>query len=402
MRSLAFAAVLAMTGMAFAQDDSDGDAALRALLEENVHELSVGPSGLSGPGARLLLDRARQAQFVALGEQHGTADIGEFAHAWFLAIQPEGFNYMAVEVGPHSTRAAEQLLAGPEGAFEADALARAGGLAYPFLFFQNDADLARDVVRLHEGQGPALWGLDQEFIAAGSILLDELRLLAVNEAQRTVVAAIEAALAEQPFLIGAAPQSQWAGWADAWGEGEGSEMLADILHSNAIYAPFSGRGGNVWLANQTREDNIKRIFAEQFAAAEARDGIPPRVFLKFGGNHLARWNPASRISSLGNFLTEWGHPRGFTLFNVMADCAGGEMLNVQAGGGIPCTSYFGSTGGVLAGLIGSQPVVVDLQAIRPAVMAMRDADEDFVALVRNFDAYIAFPDTRPARMISTP
>ena len=76
------------------------------------------------------------------------------------------------------------------------------------------------------------------------------------------------------------------------------------------------------------------------------------------------------------------------------------MVDVQAGGAIPCPSYFGSTHGVLSGLVGDRPVVVDLQAIRPAVLAMSDADEDFVALVRNFDAYIAFPNTRPAPMIN--
>lgn len=400
MRPLALAAILLTTGMAAAQDEPGQHAALRALLDDHVHELTVGETGLSGPGGELLMERARRAQFVAIGEQHGTADIGEFAHAWFLALDPEGFDHMAIEVGPHSTRAAERLLAGPEGAFEADAAARAGGLAYPFLFFQNEADLARDVVSLHEGEGPALWGLDQEFIASGSILLDQLRPLARTDAQRDVLASIEAALAEQPFLVGSAPDSQWAGWAEAWGEGEGAGILADVLYSNRIYAPFTGRGGSVWFANQTRENGMKRLFAEHFAAAEAANGTPPRVFLKLGANHLARWNPSTQISSTANFLAEWGLPRGFTLYNVMADCASGQMVDVQAGGAIPCPSYFGSTHGVLSGLVGDRPVVVDLQAIRPAVLAMSDADEDFVALVRNFDAYIAFPNTRPAPMIN--
>lgn len=400
MKSLAFAVMLAAAGTAFAQEEAGENAALRALLDGHVHELTVEQGALSGPGGELLMERARRAQFVAIGEQHGTADIGEFAHAWFLALHPEGFDHMAIEVGPHSTRMAERLLAGPDGGFEADASARAGGLAYPFLFFQNEADLARDVVALHEGEGPALWGLDQEFIASGSILLDQLRPLARTDTQRDVLASIEAALAGQPFLVGNSPDSQWAGWVEAWGEGEGARILADALYSNRIYAPFTGRGGSVWLANQTRENGMKRLFAEHFAAAEALDGVPPRVFLKFGANHLARWDPSTLISSTANFLAEWGLPRGFTLYNVMADCASGQMVNVQAGGAIACPSYFGSTQGVLAGMIGESPVVIDLEAIRPEVLAMQDADEDFVALVRNFDAYIAFPDTRPAPMVN--
>jgi hypothetical protein len=375
---------------------------LTEAVSANTHRIAYTSEGVSGPGGDLLNTRAEAAGLVGFGEQHATGDIARFANAWFADLDEFGFDHAILEVGPWSTQAAEALFLEGPNAFEIDASSRAGGMAFPFLFFQEEADLARDIVDRYEAEGPALWGVDQEFIAGGTILADRLGELASTEAQHAAVTDYRAGLAENPWMLGLADRSAFDDLSSAFTEGEGHAIVEEMIRSNRIYAPFTGRGGSGYTANLEREQGMKHYFLHAWDEIEARNGDNPRVFLKFGGYHLMRGHSGTNVPSLGNFIAEWSIPEGTSFYNIMVDCVGGEMTDPRSGETSHCDSYFDTTDTPFEGLAANGPVVINLEALRPLASASPDMDADLHQLIFAFDAYVMLPDVAAANVIEAP
>ncbi len=389
---------LLLIGGAHAQDR------VAEAIEAATMPLLVSEAGLAGPGGDWLNRRAGDADLVALGEQHATADIARFAAAWFVTLDGAGYDHAVIEIGPWSTRRAEALLRRPGRAFEQDALSRAGGLAYPFLFFQEEADFARMVVERHDGDGPALFGVDQEFIAAGSLLTEILAEYASTPDQAAAVQAYAGRLETAPFALGQAGPDQFEALAAAFADGPAGarNLVAEMQRSNRIYAPFTGRGGSALLANDERELGMKTYFLEAWAQIAAEAGPDARIFFKFGGNHVMRGHTRTHVSSLGNFLAEWSVLTGRRFFNVMADCQGGAMLDPRARTAQPCQSYFDIQGTPFEDLAAQGPVVIDLAALRPVLLGEQELSAELRQLLLAFDAYVIFPEAEAARFIGAP
>ncbi|MDP2733593.1 MAG: hypothetical protein Q8O63_10880, partial [Hoeflea sp.] len=277
MRQIIAASFLGLIA-ASAQAQSLEDIA--AAARENTYPLSFSAEGLAGPGGDFLNAAATRAGITGMGEQHASADIARFATAWYADLNEMGYGHAFIEIGPWGTRAAEALLRQPAGVFEADAAARADGPAYPFLFYQEEADFARSVVQAHDGRGAALWGLDQEFIAGGSILADRLEQLAGSSRQRAAVAGFRTALEETPWLVGMGAAGSFDALEAAFADGnrEAVALIAEIQRSNRIYAPFVGQGGSVYEANYVREDGMKGYFLDAWDAIARDHGPGERLF----------------------------------------------------------------------------------------------------------------------------
>jgi erythromycin esterase-like protein len=70
------------------------------LLSDNRYALVVQNGEMSGPGAPLLKRLLGEAQFVAIGEEHGTREVPQFVWATCRAMAPGGLDAMAIEAGP--------------------------------------------------------------------------------------------------------------------------------------------------------------------------------------------------------------------------------------------------------------------------------------------------------------
>jgi len=397
IRCLLVILAVTMGAKALAQDENP----LFGVLQDHTYPLGYGPDGVSDEGGDYLNARAREAGLVGFGEQHATADIALFARAWFHDLREFGFDHAVIEVGPWSTQSAEALLRGRPGAFENDAASRADGLAYPFLFFQEEADLARDMVQSHQAKGPALWGVDQEFVASGSILADRLEHLARTEAQSLAVTDFRSQLEQSPWLVGAGSAEDFSALqaAFAQGEPEAIALIGEIIRSNRIYAPFMGREGSVYAANLEREQGMKRYFLHAWEQIRLETGDNPEIFLKFGGNHLMRGLSATNVPSLGNFISEWSLSEGIGFFNIMVDCHGGYATDPRTGEPVPCESYFNTQGTMFEGVADEGPVVIDLAALRPLASSTPGLDENARQLIFAFDAYVVLPDVSGATPI---
>ncbi len=376
--------------------------AAEAIAEERIDISRAADGTYSGPGWERLLAEAQTAQFFMIGEQHATADIARFATALHLELAGLGYTHSALEVGPWSTRFAEARIRSGSGRLRDYIRGPGHGFTLPFLFFQEEIDLVEQIVRASPDRRQALWGLDQEFIGSGPIVADRLRALASDASQRAAVAAFAERSAADPMLVGNLGADELDPLVAAFsGNAEALALVAALRLSSEIYGPFLGRpGSSGYEANLRRENYMKTNFVRHFVEAEARLGAPPKVFMKFGGNHAMRGMTGTNVPGFGNFLAEWGLPLGFSMVNIMVDCAGGEMLDPQTNRAGPCQPYFGPET-----LIGSMArtdrlTMIDLRSLRPGLRRMTDLDPLSRQTILAFDYYLVITDVRAATPVA--
>lgn len=382
---------------ASAQQKSSGE----AIAEQRL-DISRGRDGeYSGPGWDRLVADAKAAQFVMIGEQHATADIAKFGVAFHRALAPYGYTHAALEVGPWSTDFAESLIRSGDGKLAAFIAQPGNSFTLPFLFFDEEIALAEQIVARSPDKSNALWGLDQEFIGAGPIVVELLGRHARSDAQRAALREFAAKASEDPMLIGKIGEEGLGSLGAAFsGNAEAKALIDDLRLSTAIYGPFVRRSGPIYPANLRRENYMKSNFVRNFEDAERRLGAPPKVFMKFGGYHAMRGFSGTNVPAFGNFLAEWGHARSFGLLNMMVDCSGGEAMNPQTNEAGPCEPYFGSDSPLAALGRERSVTLVDLRPLRPQLNALKNLDPKTRETILAFDYYMAIRDVKAATPVA--
>jgi hypothetical protein len=376
----------------------------RADEEIQKHQFAIAedaPGVYSGPGWDRLIADAAAAQFFMIGEQHGTADIAQFAMAAHKALSSKGYTHAAYEVGPYSTDFAEDLIRSGKGRLAKYIEQPGHGIILPFLFFEEEVRLAEQIVGSSPDRKDAIWGLDQEFIASGPLVGELLRQWSNSPKQRAAAQKFSQMVAANPMLIGAQPWSELEFLETAFvGNRRAAELVGALRASNRIYSPFTGRGGSGYDGNLERETNMKRYFAARFMDAERRNQRPPKVFMKFGGYHGQKGFTGTNVPGLGNFLAEWGVPRGMSYLNVMVECVGGQAMNPVENKSAPCEPYFRKDS-VIARL--SKPdkmTLLDLRPLRSQLDRLKDLDPQTRQLILSYDYYLAIKDVKPATPVA--
>ena len=377
--------------------------AMEAIAAVQLPITESAPGVYSGAGWDQLIADGAKAQFFLIGEQHGAADIVNFAAAVQGTLASHGYTHVAMEVGPWSADFAEELIRAGDGRL-ADYLRKPGnGVSIPFLFEQEEISLAERAVRRSPDKVDALWGLDQEFAAAGPVVVDLLRRWARTPAERSAVDAFAAKSAADAQLVGTKPWTEMADIERAFANNvRGRELIAALKLSNEIYAPFTGRGGFGYDGNLRRENYMKANFAARFAAAERRNRKPPKVFMKFGGYHAQKGFTGTNVPGLGNFLYEWGLARGFGLTNMMIECVGGQANNPVQGGSRPCQPYFDANSVIAKLAKPSKLTLIDLRPLRPLLRRMPDLDQQSRQVILSFDYYLAIKDVKASTSVAPP
>src|SRR3954466_14686112 len=154
-----------------------------ACAAPQTFPLKIADGKLDGPGAAIIREELRTAQFILFGEDHGFADSPVLARAIAHEARPLGFTYHVVEVGPLSTRLISERLE-RDGLPGLHQLVHQVPLGIPFLSLREDAELAGEFLG-HDSKGtPYLWGVDQEFIGSPGFHLRRLATIAPNDAAR--------------------------------------------------------------------------------------------------------------------------------------------------------------------------------------------------------------------------
>ena len=374
-----------------------------ALLASLTMPLRIEGRSLAGPGADWLLAQAAAADFFLLGEQHTTAEIGLLSAGLFERLVPAGYAVAAIEVGPWSTRRMESMLRDGQS-FERYLAEPAHRTVFPFYGLREDTEFLRTVIARSPRKDGVLWGLDQEFVGAAPVLLDELERLADSEVQFAAVRTLREASRSDRMALATGSDAPWQALHEAFaGNVPAQAITADILVSRRIYAPYMERGGSYYLANDERERYMKSQLAERLRESTGPRGEWPKVFVKAGAYHLAYGHSPTGVLSLATFVREYAHASGRTAFSVHVDCLSGESTDVFAGGTAPCKSAYVGPDSPLRKFVDVQkPVLVDLRSLRAKRSVWRDWDEQTKSLILAYDAYLALPKVTPGAVIDGP
>jgi hypothetical protein len=276
-----------------------GPASIRGQVVDIVGlPLQSAQYDLSTDGRAFLLAEAKDASFFLLGELHGENEIPALIREIWPSMWELGYRRVAAELSPWT---ADQLEFGSED------------LAIAALWTRSEA---RFVAGLKRDETAVLWGCDIEE-GQPHLLLRELA--AANPADPHLRAAVEEV--RDGYQRRAAPKllelvRTAASANDPWIHGvslRGSLLKTLEVESNRL-------AGATLEASLGREAVMKGLFHQYWLAAGK-----PKVFLRFGRNHLHRGYDRRGVSTLGNFVAELATAERLRAFNVAAFSGGGKV-----------------------------------------------------------------------------
>lgn len=378
--------------------------ALDALLAANRWPVTVSKQGLDGEGASRITAWADEAQFFMLGEDHGHAGLAHFATALSRTLGPRGYRHTAIEVDPLMTAKLAATMKGGKASLTRYLAEDQRVLAMPFFGWSEEADFIATALEF----GP-LWGLDQTFIGAAHVHLDEIAALSRTPAVRAVAGQLAKAARARPLgLLGTIDVRELAALRQAMPpeEDPAARALTDqLIESSLIYEPFvRGQGSTYrskYAANLAREAMMKRYFLAAFTAAVKSEGKPPKVLLKFGANHLQRGLSSTRVPSLGNFLAEYAFSAlGRPVFNLSMLCGpGGQMASFQ-GEATSCDAGFRRVYGPLEPHLADQGATLfDLRPLRDRPDLWQSWPQEFKEWVWSYDAVVVVRGGGPSQTL---
>src|SRR5262249_36286583 len=152
-----------------------------AMIDAHRYAIGVDGGTLSGPGAKPLLEEGRAADVFMFGENHGAHEIAAYADALYRGVSNDKPRRLVPEIGPATATELERMLR--DGSFRSYMVEGVHLLSVPFFFWEDELPLVEDVAKANPSNAPAIWGVDQEFVAGAPIVLLRLDTLATTEAE---------------------------------------------------------------------------------------------------------------------------------------------------------------------------------------------------------------------------
>lgn len=402
-KTLAFAVLLSL-GFGTSALAAEPTPELKQKFQETITAsklLIVAKNGrFTGPGADYLKAKAQASQFFLIGEEHGVATIADSVRQLFADLNAAGYRHFAVEVDPYMTARMEaELRRGGTKALTQMLSSEEARFSLPFYSWSAEAALAHSVVAAKGSPTPTLWGLDQVFIGAFGYLLRDMSVNASTEDAKLFAGRLaDRAKGNLEFLgkLDLAELEKLKSLMRPGADDVHMRLVDDMILSARIYAPFVGKPGlSVYAANLERENLMKRLFLANYESAGK-----PKVFFKFGGNHMMQGLSTTHVPSLANFVSDLATREGLKSFNLMVLCGPGTKAGDFRGNVADCDYNVDKHFPELASHVDAQhPTVIDLAPWKDRPARWAHLGEDVRNLVWAFDAILFIPNGKPAQFL---
>ncbi len=379
------------------------------------YSLSLSGGRLAGPGAAVLGDATRGAHFVMVGEDHGTAEIPRFCDALFASLVPLGFHTAVVETGPLAAAQISRWIGSPQGEREFSAFERKYPGTTAFYSWSGEYAFLRDAYiatggRLH------VWGIDQELMGSPAYILTQIlathpgprstqlarALLAANDADYAV--ASTSGSPGDTFLMKVEPEKLTALEASLGTDGSARarSLAKSLIDTQRIYVDCCN--ARAAQSNRARALLMKQTLVSYLRAASP-GGVPPKLFFKFGEEHMYRGFNVIRNNDVGNMVSELADSLGVSDVHVLVLGAKGSQT-AFAGIGKPwrTATYdlkdddharFRYLAPFIAAMDPAGMTLFDLRPLRTHFASMGIPDRDYERLVYGYDFLVLIANTTP-------
>jgi hypothetical protein len=390
------------------------------VLRKNRGAISVQDGKLAGPSAEVLRRAIAEAQFVALGEDHGIRQIPMFAAALCAELAPHGFHHMGLEIGTYVAEDLEKMARRADGAKQLAEFERKYGETIAFYNWQEEFGMLEKCESAASPGHMTIWGLDQEFMGATGFLAD--KILATNPGPEAK-AALETLLKETSEARAAAGRSGNPGdlfmmtakqeeldhlrdLLKKQGKPEAQKLFDAFLESREIYQ--KNMTGDYYKSNRERALLMKKNFSEPFAASSQSNGVLPKVFFKFGAYHMFRGINPLHSGELGNLISEAAEANQFSSVHILVAGVKGEQLHF-AGIGKPAEaapldlrgedSPFLFFKPLFDALVENSWTLYDLRALRDGFSKYGKIDPELERVIFGYDFVVFIPDPKASHAI---
>ena len=379
------------------------------------YSLSVSGGRLAGTGAAVLRDAARDAHFVMVGEDHGTAEIPAFCGALFASLVPFGFQTAVVETGPLTAAQISRWIASPHGEREFSAFERKYPGTTAFYSWSGEYAFLRDAY-IATGGRLRVWGIDQELMGSPGYILTLIlathpgprstqlarELLALNDADYAVAAT--SGSPEDMFLMKVAPEKLTALEASLGTDGSARarSLGRSLIDTYRIYINCCNE--RAAQSNRARALLMKQTLVSYLRAASP-GGVPPKLFFKFGEEHMYRGFNVIRNNDVGSMVSELADSLGVSDVHVLVLGAKGSQT-AFAGIGKPWRTArydlqddnharFRYLAPFVAQMDTGGMTLYDLRPLRAHFASMGITDRDYERLVYGYDFLVLIGNTTP-------
>jgi hypothetical protein len=400
---------LSLCGITTSAQTASPPLTLEQQLAAGRSDLILQQGKLSGDGAAKLRAALQPAQYVFLGEDHGLAEVADFAGALYAELQPLGFNTVALEVGPYTARALSHALASRDAGAQQAAFLRRHPMSVAFYNTQEELHFLEHA-RTLSGDRFKVIGFDQELMGASRWLLEEVAAQHLPPATRELVnrllareeAAVEdARKSGRPDLLFmmVAPRDDLELLQTQLEHSHlDATPIRNLLASRDIYTQFFKNG---YEGNVMRSLLMRRYFVEAGGAGR-------KVMLKGGTEHAFKGvNPVDN-RDLGNFIAEAAEGAGVRSLHIAMIAASGEQL-MFAGAGRPMKATPINQGARDSLLADFKPLLdeaeqhdawslFDLQPLRPQLRRLK-VGRELARIILGFDYVVIVPRGHPSHEI---
>lgn len=396
---------------------------LTSRLKTSTYRLSVEGRRLNGPGRAFLLDEAKAAHFVLIGEGHGSIETPLFMEAYLREALDFGYDRLVIEASPFVTPQLERLAQAPDAVPYVEFM-RKHPFSIPFYFWREEFELLQWFVKASPYPGAKLWGLDQELILSDRLVFERLTQIAPNTAAAAVAEEyLERALQSYAQLVASKdPRQQFLLSLEnedfqrletafrASATSEAGRILADLRHTYEIYTQFFG--SRRFESNLQRSALMKRNFIGHYMKALEIDKRDPKLFFKFGASHMAKGRDLIGTHDLGNLIMELANQRGqksFNLFvigrrgtaNAYFPFTANEADKQRPVDAIAAYAPLFDAAPLLAAADPDAWTLIDLRPTRAALFArgLRGIDAGLENVVLSFDAALVIPEVHASTLV---
>jgi hypothetical protein len=415
------AVLVAATFLLFATCSRAQNAEFAETLKKNRGAISVQDGKLAGPSAGILRSALAEAQFVALGEDHGIRQIPEFAAALCTELATHGFHHMGLEIGTYVAPDLEKMARSADGANQLAEFENKYPETIAFYNWQEEFAMLQKCESATSPGHMTIWGMDQEFMGATSFVAD--KILATNPGPEAK-AAVESLLKEASEARAAAAKTGNPGdlfmmtakqeeldhvreLLKKQGKPEAQKLFEAFLVSREIYQ--KNMTGDYYESNRQRALLMKKNFSEPFAASSQSNGVLPKVFFKFGAYHMFRGINPLHSSELGNLIGEAAEANQLKSVHILIVGVKGEQLHFVGIGKPAEAAPLDLPGDKDSPFLFFKPLfdaqvenswtLYDLRALRDQFSKYGKIDPELERVIFGYDFVVLIPDPKASHAI---